>query len=50
MLLKFEIIWKKTGQLIRLENDIDFSEIPCTSKIISKFFKHPVYKCFMHIR
>ena len=28
--LKFEIIWTRIGQVIRLQNDTDFSEIPCS--------------------
>ena len=28
MFLKFEIIWTKIGQDIRLQNNIDFSETP----------------------
>ena len=28
MLLKSEIIWTRIGQIIRLQNDINFSETP----------------------
>ena len=42
MLLKFEIISTKIDQVIRLQNDIDFSETPNTSQMISNFFKPPL--------
>ena len=29
MLSKFELIWMRIGQVIRLQNDINFSETPC---------------------
>ena len=41
MLLKFEIIWTRVGQVIRIRNNIDFSETPCTSQTILIFLKHP---------
>ena len=31
----------RIGQVIRI--DISFSETPCTSLMISKFLKHPIY-------
>ena len=32
ILLKFDIIWTKIGQVIRLKNDVNFSETPCIYK------------------
>ena len=29
MQVKFEIIWSRIGQVIRLQSDINFSETPC---------------------
>ena len=29
----------RIGQIIKLQNDINFSETPCTSQIISVFMK-----------
>ena len=34
ILLKFEINWTRTGQVIRLRNDINISETPYTSQMI----------------
>ena len=43
-LLKFKIIWTWISQIIRSQNDISFfSETTCTSQMISKFFKPPVF-------
>ena len=39
MKLKFEIIWTRIRQFIRLWNDISFYEIPWTSQMISNFFE-----------
>ena len=38
MLLKFRIIWTRIDQVVRLRNDINFSETPCPSLMISIFF------------
>ena len=43
MLLKFEIIWIRIGEVIWLHSDFNFSETLCTSPMISKFLKYPVY-------
>ena len=32
MMLKFVIIWMRIGQVIRLQNDINFSETVCIKK------------------
>ena len=42
MLLKFEIIWRRIGQVIRLRNDINSLEAFWRSQMISTFLKHPV--------
>ena len=34
----------QTGQVIRLEKNINFSETPCTSQMIETFLEHHVYK------
>ena len=38
-MLKSEIIWSRTGQVIGLQNDIDDSERPCISRMID-ILKH----------
>ena len=34
--VEFEIIWMRIGEIIKLRNDINFSEIPYTSQMIKK--------------
>ena len=42
-LLNSEIMWMKIGQVIRLQNDINFSETHCTSQMISNIFFNILY-------
>ena len=42
MLLKFEIIWTKIGQIIRSQNNINFSETTSIFQIIN-VLQYPVY-------
>ena len=37
LLLKFEIILTRKGQIIRLQNGINFSETPSTFQMVSFF-------------
>ena len=44
-MLKFEIFWMRISQVIRLWKDINFSETPCTSQMISNFSNPPPPVC-----
>ena len=43
MLLKFDIIWKNVDHIIRLQNDINFSEMPFLKKMKYQFLWNTLY-------
>ena len=47
MLLNFKIIWIKIGQDIRLQNDINFSEVPYVSKSSHLSCKSRLLLCWL---